>query len=164
MKILLAVVADAANVERSGKFNIMGMYRTIRSPKMPFNYPRTTVAITLQAEPDEIGKKRKLKIALANPHGRETWHVPGEMELMLASLSPALEKKRGEGTLLQEEMPVFHAIINIVGMEFATEGLHHLQILIDGVKAEEIPLLVERLPERQNPNGTGGRPQTADRK
>jgi len=79
MKTTVAVLADYANVERSGKLNIMGIFDVIFAPSVPCRHAQMNLVVRLDAEPSETGVTLPIDIQLVNEDGQIAFGLKGEM-------------------------------------------------------------------------------------
>jgi len=77
MELVLAVLADCANVTGDGKLNIMGIFEQIYAPQFPAAHASMQLVMRLEATPFESGA-HPLQVALGDADGRELLRVPGQ--------------------------------------------------------------------------------------
>ena len=81
MEVGLAVLADAANVSREGKLNILGEFNTIFAGRFPVTWPKMNLVLKLEATVGE-GSRHRLGIRVINQDGKLVAPpVDGEIEL-----------------------------------------------------------------------------------
>lgn len=71
MEIVLAAVADAANVSLHGKLNILGTFDTIPAYASPVRAPQMVLAITLRAEYEDRCRTHTVELDLVDEDGRQ---------------------------------------------------------------------------------------------
>jgi len=128
MDIDLALLADAATVDASGKLNILGVFDRLGADTFPARHPRLVLVLRFTAGLQESGL-HQVDISLRDPDGEEVVHMDGEMQL-----APA----RGGAT---DAIRVPH-VLNIDGLVFPREGRYAFDVSVDGEHHVSIPLLV----------------------
>ncbi|HZP43409.1 MAG TPA: hypothetical protein VFD84_18120 [Candidatus Binatia bacterium] len=133
MRVKLALLADAANVSREGKLNILGIFDTIYARDLPTVHPHMALVLRLEAGSAETGRTHEVVVELAAPDGTIVFRLPGTLDV--PSGGPAM----GVG--------IDH-VLAIANLSLATEGRYAFRIHADGAVAAEVPLQVERVPVR----------------
>lgn len=128
MDIDLALLADAATVDSSGKLNILGVFDRLGADTFPARHPRMSLVLRFTAGLQETGA-HKVDISLRDPDGEEVVRMDGEMQL-----SPG---RRGA----TEGIRVPH-VLNIDGLVFPKAGRYAFDVAVDGEHHVSIPLLV----------------------
>jgi hypothetical protein len=64
----IALLADAANVSREGKLNILGQFDTIWAQRVPMIWPMMTLVVKLEATAGE-GPKHRLGVRVVDEDG-----------------------------------------------------------------------------------------------
>lgn len=128
MDIDLALIADAATVDASGKLNILGVFDRLGADTFPARHPRLSLVLRFTAGIQETGE-HQVDISLRDPDGEEVVHMDGEMQL-----TPG----RGGAT---DAIRVPH-VLNIDGLVFPRAGRYAFDVQVDGVHHVSIPLLV----------------------
>ena len=129
MEVDLALLADAATIDGSGKLNILGIFDRLGTHAFPTRHPRMSLVLRFAATVDEVGR-HEVAIALKAPDGREVVRVDGEMQLGAGPHSVA-------GGML-----VPH-VLNMDGLVFPTAGRYTFDVKVDGEHHVSIPLTVE---------------------
>ena len=80
MDVDLALLADAATIDASGKLNILGIFDRLSTGSFPAQHPQMALVLRFVAGTGEIGR-HEVSIALKDPEGREVVHIDGEMQL-----------------------------------------------------------------------------------
>ena len=134
MEIDLALLADAATIDASGKLNILGIFDRIGVVQFPAQHGRVTLVLRFTAGTSEIGS-HEVHIRMSDPGGAEVLSLNGEMQLV-------------GGTAAREGIRVPH-ILNLDGLVFTRPGMYSFDVKVDGEYHVSLPLSVE------GPQGTG---------
>ena len=125
MDVSLAVIADAANVTRDGKLNILGVFNTIYSSAFPTVHSQMQLIVRFLASPAERGTQHKTAIKLLDMDGSELIGLAGTV---------AVPQRSGI-----EEIGVY-SIIDLRNVAFARAGDYSFRILIDDNEKATVPL------------------------
>ena len=128
MDIDLAILADAATIDATGKLNILGVFDRIQVNKFPAQFARVALGLRLSAGTSEIGS-HEMDIKQIDPSGREILSLNGEMQL-------------GSGGRASGGISVPH-ILNIDGLVFPEPGVYSFDVKIDQEHHVTVPLFVE---------------------
>ena len=128
MEVDLALIADAATIDSSGKLSILGIFDRIGTSSFPAQHPHMVLVLRFIAAVNEAGK-HQITIALKDPAGREVVGVDGEMQL---GLGPA-----GGGSGIR----VLH-VLHLDGLVFPVPGLYAFDVRVDGEHHASLPLTV----------------------
>ena len=128
MEVELALIADAATIDSSGKLSILGIFDRIGTSSFPAQHPHMVLVLRFIAAVNEAGK-HQITIALKDPAGREVVGVDGEMQL---GLGPA-----GGGSGIR----VPH-VLHLDGLVFPVPGLYAFDVRVDGEHHASLPLTV----------------------
>ena len=128
MEVDLALIADAATIDSSGKLSILGIFDRIGTSSFPAQHPHMVLVLRFIAAVNEAGK-HQITIALKDPAGREVVGVDGEMQL---GLGPA-----GGGSGIR----VPH-VLHLDGLVFPVPGLYTFDVRVDGEHHASLPLTV----------------------
>ena len=134
MEIDLALLADAATIDASGKLNILGIFDRIGVIQFPAQHGRVTLVLRFTAGTSEIGS-HDVHIRMSDPGGAEVLSLNGEMQLV-GGPSP------GDGIRVPH-------ILNLDGLVFTRPGMYSFDVKVDGEHQVSLPLSVE------GPPGTG---------
>lgn len=129
MEVDLALLADAATIDGSGKLNILGIFDRLGATSLPTRHPRLTLVLRFSAGVDEIGT-HQVGIVLKGPDGQEVLRIDGEMNLTGGPHSVA------DGVLVPH-------ILNMDGLVFPVAGRYAFDVRVDGEHQVSIPLTVE---------------------
>ena len=80
MEIDLALLADAATIDGSGKLNILGVFDRISASAFPAQHGRMAMVLRFSAGLPEAGP-HDVGIRLSGPDGQEVLRLDGEMQL-----------------------------------------------------------------------------------
>ena len=129
MEVDLALLADAATIDGSGKLNILGIFDRLGTSSFPTRHPRLSLVLRFSAGVHEVGK-HEIAIVLRAPDGHEVVRIDGEMNL---SAGP-----RGvtSGVLVPH-------ILNMDGLVFPQPGMYAFDVIVDGEHHVAIPLTVD---------------------
>ncbi|MBI1756207.1 MAG: hypothetical protein HYR64_03770 [Fimbriimonas ginsengisoli] len=138
MNITLALLADAANVSREGKLNVLGVFNTIGASKFPVRHPRMVLVFRVEWTNAEAGTARDGEIKLMDADGRE--HAKIDFRVSLP--------REGHG-------PVYRSneIIDLTDTLFPHEGEYAVAILVNGEEKARTELTI-----RATPRADGGPP------
>ena len=133
MEVDLALLADAATIDGSGKLNILGIFDRLSTAAFPTRHPRLSLVLRFSAGIHEIGK-HDIGISLKAPDGHELMRIDGQMNLAA-----------GPGAVAGG-VRVPH-ILNMDGLVFSIAGPYAFDVRVDGEHHVSIPLMVDG-PER----------------
>ena len=128
MEVDLALIADAATIDNSGKLSILGIFDRIGTSSFPARHPRMVLVLRFIAALNETGKHR-IWITLRDPTGKEVVGVDGEMQL---GPGPA-----GDGGGIR----VPH-VLHLDGLVFPVPGQYAFDVRVDGQHHVSLPLTV----------------------
>lgn len=129
MEVDLALLADAATIDGSGKLNILGVFDRLGTTAFPTRHPRMSLVMRFSAGVRELGR-HAVAIAIKSPDGKELVRIDGEMNLAAGARGIA------SGILVPH-------ILNMDGLVFPTAGRYAVDVIVDGVHQVSIPLSVE---------------------
>lgn len=128
MEVDLALLADAATIDGSGKLNILGIFDRLTTSSFPTRHPRLSLVLRFSAGLQEVGK-HEVAIALKAPDGKQLVRIDGEMNL-------APGPSGAGGAVL-----VPH-VLNMDGLIFPVAGRYAFDVKVDGEHHVAIPLHV----------------------
>jgi hypothetical protein len=128
MEVDLALLADAATIDGSGKLNILGIFDRLTTNSFPTRHPRLSLVLRFSAGLQEVGK-HEVAIALKGPDGKQLVRIDGEMNL-------APGPSGAGGAVL-----VPH-VLNMDGLIFPAAGRYAFDVRVDGEHHVSIPLTV----------------------
>lgn len=107
MRVPMAILADAANVSREGKLNVLGIFDTIRATNFPATQLSMVFAFRLQANYKDSAKTYPIKVTLEDIDAQKLFTAQGEVEV----------PKIGPG-----EFQSTNRVFSLVGIEFPKPG------------------------------------------
>ncbi len=128
MEIDLALLADAATIDASGKLNILGIFDRIGVTQFPAQHGRVALVLRFTAGTSEIGS-HEVHIRMSDPGGAEVLSLNGEIQLV-------------GGAAAQNGIRVPH-ILNLDGLVFTGPGMYSFDVKVDGEHHVSLPLSVE---------------------
>ncbi len=128
MEIDLALLADAATIDASGKLNILGIFDRIGVAQFPAQHGRVALVLRFTAGTSEIGS-HEVHIRMSDPGGAEVLSLNGEIQL-------------AGGAAAQDGIRVPH-ILNLDGLVFTGPGMYNFDVKVDGEHHVSLPLSVE---------------------
>lgn len=128
MDIDLALLADAATVDPTGKLNILGVFDRISAGSFPARHERMVLVLRFSAGMAEAGS-HEVDIRLKGPEGEEMVRLDGEMQL-----SPGPGSAGGV-------IRVPH-VLHLDGMVLPRAGVYAFDVRVDGQHIVSIPLTV----------------------
>lgn len=129
MEVDLALLADAATVDASGKLNILGIFDRLGTSSFPTRHPRMSLVLRFSAGVHEVGK-HEVEIVLKGPAGKELVRIDGEMNLTAGPRGVA------GGVLVPH-------VLNLDGLVFPHAGRYAFDVRVDGEHHVSIPLTLE---------------------
>ena len=127
----MALLADAANVSREGKLNVLGVFDTIYARSFPVAHPHMQLVLRFEAEPAEAGTTGRLEVQLVAPGGD-----------VLARLPVAMAVPRPE---TGERVRADH-ILTFTNVAFGEPGRYVLRVVLEDGTETTVPLRVEQIP------------------
>ena len=128
MEVDLALLADAATIDGSGKLNILGIFDRLNTSSFPARHGRMALVLRFMAGLDETGQ-HEVEITLRDPEGQEVVRINGEMQLGPGGVA-------GGGGIR-----VPH-VLNVEGLVFPRPGLYGFDVVVDGTHHVTMPLTV----------------------
>lgn len=81
MEVKIFLTADYANIDRSGKINILGVFTQIHARTLPLMLPQMHVIVQLAFDWSESKQHRVMFIRLFDPDGHELATIPNEFDV-----------------------------------------------------------------------------------
>ncbi len=128
MDIDLALLADAATVDASGKLNILGIFDRISASRFPAQHPHVALVLRFTASAKEAGG-HSVEIHLSDPEGKEVLRLSGEI-----SVAPGSGGAGGRAVVPQ--------IINMERIVFPKPGRYAFDVSLDGEHKVSVPLFL----------------------
>ena len=119
MEIDLALLADAATVDGSGKLNILGVFDRISASGFPAPHPHLSLVLRFTASMKEAGT-HGVEILLSDPDGKEMMRLNGEIQI-----GPGPPVSGGQVRVPQ--------VVNIERLVFPKAGSYAFDVSVDGV-------------------------------
>jgi hypothetical protein len=126
----MALLADAANVSREGKLNVLGVFDTIYARSFPVAHPQMQLVLRFEGDATEAGRTHRMEVQLVAPDGA-----------LLARLPVAMEVARPE---TGEAVRVDH-ILTFANVAFAQPGRYTLRVALEDGTEAALPLRVEQV-------------------
>ncbi len=133
------MLADAANVSREGKLNILGAFDRIYGAKFPLHWPRMVLVTRFEASAAEFGSEKSLEIITMDADGKKLGKASGKMKIG--------EGRSGRQIKINHVLPM--------GMTFPAPGEYSIEILVNGEPKATVPLDVVQREQKQNGQADG---------
>ncbi len=151
MDVDFALLADAANVSREGKLNILGSFDRIFGTKFPLTWPRMVLVTRFIVSPAEYGTEKSVDIVTLDADGKKLGTATGKMTV-----------PSGPGG---RQLKINHILP--MAMTFPVAGQYSIEILVNGETKATVALDVvqreEKKQDGQPPEGAQPEgPQQAD--
>ena len=131
MQLKMALLADAANVSREGKLNVLGIFDTIYARSFPVAHPQMQLVLRLEAGPDDAGTACRLEVQVTAPDGASLARLPVTMTVPQAETG--------------ERARVDH-ILTFTNMVVERAGRYALRVTLGDGGETIVPLRVEQVP------------------
>ena len=128
------MLADAANISREGKLNILGAFDRIYGSKFPLHWPRMVLVTRFEASAAEFGSEKSLEIITMDADGKKLGKASGKMKIG--------EGRTGRQIKINHVLPM--------GMTFPAPGEYSIEILVNGESKATVPLEVVQREQKQN--------------
>jgi len=141
-----AFLADAAQVDASGKLSVLGVFDRIQAVEFPTRHPRMALVLRLVSGRQDEGD-HTVEILLHAPAGEEVLRLDGQVRFG-GGLPPGAQSRMAQ-------------VLHLDGVVFSRPGLYEFSILLDRKLAARLPLLLEgaeRPVGRIETTGPGGIP------
>ena len=139
MEVAFALLADAANVSREGKLNVLGAFDRIYGGQFPLTWPRMVLVTRFVASPAEFGAEKALEIVTLDADGKRLGAATGKMQV---PTPPA----GGRALKINHVLPMT--------VTFPGPGEYSIEILVNGEPKAAVPLeVVARQDGQQPPDG-----------
>jgi len=134
MDVDFALLADAANVSREGKLNILGSFDRIYGGAFPLTWPRLVLVTRFVASAAEYGSEKSLEIVTLDADGKRLGAATGKMKVP--------DGKSGRRLKLNHVLPMT--------VTFPAPGQFSIEILVNGESKATVPLEVIQREQKQN--------------
>jgi hypothetical protein len=128
MEIDLALLADAATVDASGKLNILGIFDRISTSGFPAQHPHIALVLRFTASAKESGT-HSVVIRLSDPEGQEVLSLNGEITVPSGPVG-------GGGRMAVPQ------IVNMERIVFPRPGRYAFDISLDDEHQVSVPLFL----------------------
>lgn len=128
MKLDLALIADAATVDGSGKLNILGVFDHIAVMDFPARHERMCLVMRFRAEAAEKGD-HQIDVVILDPAREEIARMTGSIDL---------------GKAVGRESVHIPQVLHLDGFVFAQPGVYRIRIEIGGEVAQQLELEVSK--------------------
>lgn len=128
MEIDLALLADAATVDASGKLNILGVFDRISTGGFPAQHPHISLVLRFGASLNEAGD-HSVEIVLRDPDGAEVVRLNGEIKV---GIGPPASGGR-------VRVP---QVVNMERLVFQKAGRYSFDVSVDGEHQVGVPLFI----------------------
>jgi len=132
--VAFALLADAANISREGKLNILGAFDRIYASKFPLTWPRMVLVTRFEASAAEYGSEKSLEIVTLDADGKRLGSASGKMKIGTG--------QSGRQIKINHVLPM--------GMTFPAPGQYSIEILVNGEPKAAVPLEVVQREQKQN--------------
>lgn len=128
MKLDLALIADAATVDGSGKLNILGVFDHIAVIEFPARHERMCLVMRFRAERAEMGE-HAIDVVIRDPAHEEMARMSGSIDL---------------GNAVGRESVHIPQVLHLDGFVFPQPGVYRIAVEIDGTLDQEVELEVSK--------------------
>lgn len=137
MEVLVILAADYANLERSGKINVMGIFNDINAASFPMRHPLIHLIVKLGAELGELSQARTVTVKLLDEDGNELLSIPQHIEVPKASGG---------------RRPEMNFILELRDIVFQKPGRYDFAVLIDNDHKKDLPIYINQI-KSPDPHG-----------
>jgi hypothetical protein len=130
MEIDLALLADAATVDASGKLNILGIFDRIAAADFPAPHPHLSLVLRFTAGIQAAGS-HKVEIILRDPDGEEVVKIAGDFHIV-----PRRDSMGGPVRVPQ--------VLNLGRLVFPKPGQYAFDVSVDGEHHISLPLTLHK--------------------
>jgi hypothetical protein len=128
MKLDLALIADAATVDGSGKLNILGVFDHIAVMEFPARHERMCLVMRFRATAAETGG-HQIDVVIHDPTGEEIARMTGSIDL---------------GNAVGRDSVHIPQVLHLDGFVFTQPGVYSLRVEIDGELDQAVDLEVSK--------------------
>lgn len=129
MLVQTACLADAVLAAERGKVTFYGVFDSILAEQFPTRHPSITLALRLQFEHEDGGKRHRLRHVLRDADHREL--IGGELEVEAPPIEPGQFGTLDVGIVLKDLL-------------FARDGRYHFAVITGEGNEVRVPLKVLR--------------------
>ena len=139
MEVAFALLADAANVSREGKLNVLGAFDRIYGSKFPLTWPRMVLVTRFVASAAEYGQEKSLEIVTLDADGKRLGGATGKMRVP--------EGQAGRQLKINHVLPMT--------VTFPGPGQYSIEVLVNGEPKAAVPLEVVQREEKAEGQAEG---------
>lgn len=136
MDVDLALTADAATIDSSGKLNVLGVFDRISVQQFPAQHGRIALVLRFIGGAADVGNHR-LAIRLVGPSGNEMLSLNGELQAAPGRRSIA------------DGMRIPH-VLNLDGLVLPEPGQYTFEVMVDGRYQASLALMVDGPPTQMD--------------
>ena len=136
MDVDLALTADAATIDNSGKLNILGIFDRISVQKFPAQHGRIALVLRFIGGAADSGG-HQLGIRLLGPSGKEMLSLNGELQVAPGRRSIA------------SGLRIPH-VLNLDGLVLPGPGQYTFEVIVDGQYQASLALTVDGPPTQMD--------------
>jgi hypothetical protein len=139
MDVSFALLADAANVSREGKLNILGAFDRVQGAQFPLTWPRMVLVTRFIASAAEYGQEKSLEIVTMDADGKRLGGATGTMRVP--------NGQAGRQLKINHVLPMT--------VTFPGPGQYSIEILVNGESKATVPLdvVLHEHPQGGQPDG-----------
>lgn len=138
MQFNYGFLCDYAMISNEGKGSIIGIFKQVNVPSLPFQLPSFFVAFEIGVHPSEMNREFDLRVEFVDADGGKIWGVDGKINI--------------QGKAPPGSRPAMLQHIHISGLTFTRTGGHEVNVLINGEVKGSIPFDVVRVSPPRTPN------------
>lgn len=133
MRLLIAALADYANIAQGDKLNLSGVFDTIWVKKFPSIHPTMVLALRFQLEYEDGEKDHSLDVFIEDPDGHE--FAKTQTQLTAPKIKPG-------------QVLVSNQILTFRGLGLKEPGKVIFRIVWDGDEKQRVFLYVVQMPQQ----------------
>lgn len=134
MDVAFALLADAANVSREGKLNVLGAFDRVHGATFPLTWPRMVLVTRFVASAAEYGQEKSIEIVTLDADGKRLGQATGKMKVP--------QGQAGRQLKINHVLPMT--------VTFPGPGQYSIEILVNGEPKAAVPLEVVQREQPQN--------------
>ncbi|HEX5724425.1 MAG TPA: hypothetical protein VFX98_03115 [Longimicrobiaceae bacterium] len=127
MRVILAFLADEANVSQDGKLNVLGIFDRIPAASFPALHPKMVFVFRVQAEPGDSLRAYPVRVRLLDDAGQVMFEANGELNA---------------GPVDPDEFLTSNHVFSLVGVTFPRAGVYRFVVHVGALEAHETPFIV----------------------
>jgi hypothetical protein len=131
MRVVFAILADAASVSAEGKFSILGGdLGAIYVSNVPAMHPSLSLVVKLAALPEEAGHEHVFRVEVRSPEDASVLHRTEAPFTAYASSDDGDEASAG-------------FVVNIIALILPSVGKYTIHLFVDAAELHTIPFWVK---------------------